>query len=440
MTLTEDCLRWCDQWFDPDAGLLWNPEGSYGEVSPPRTLHLVPQSGWYAAGLMLRGDTDRASLVFDRLCALQYDEPGTIWHGTFARFAEAPHPQPGAIEWVDYDPNWRQFIGTTFSMVLRHFGDGALPGETAARMRAAIALAIAGEPPERVAPSYTNIALMRSWLEIEHGDAARRDAAEAYAGEVVALFDEHHAFEEYNSPTYYGIDLYALALWARHSSSAALREHGSRVESMVWDDIARWWHADLHNLCGPWSRAYGMDMTSYAALLGLWIGEHDPAAFPSLDAPFDHSHDTTLAPMIDLVGNGITATARGAIASFPGEHDVVQRISADRLATGWLGDGIMFGGESGGPFPARGQYHPATAHWRGGWLRVRHEREIDAVASDGTLRVTPRAGGAATLIASGDPAAAITVEVDGAAVDVPAGGKLKLSDPRSIVLFARGRG
>ena len=434
MSLTEACMRWCDQWYDAGAGLLWNPEGSYDEVSPARTLHLVPQSGWYAAGLMARGDTERATTIFERLCALQYDEPGAIWHGTFARFAESPRPEPGAIEWVDYDPNWRQFVGTTFSMVLRRFGDDALPGSTADRMRAAIDLAIAGEPPERVAPSYTNIALMRSWLEIEHGDAARRAAAEAYALEVVELFDQYGAFEEYNSPTYYGIDLYALALWARHSSSAVLTEHGRRIETAAWDDIARWWHAGLHNLCGPWSRAYGMDMTSYAALLGLWIGDADPRAFPSLDGPFDHSHDTTLAPMIDLVGSDVSAAAGDAIASFPGAHDVEQRITAGRVATGWLGDDVMLGGETGGPFPARGQYHPATAHWRGGWLRIRHEREVDAVAVGGVLTVTPRAAGAATLIVSGDPSGAIAVEVDGALLDLDHHGKVKLNDPTRIIV------
>ena len=29
--------------------------------------------------------------------ATQYDEPGTVWHGTFARFAEWPEPDAGAV-------------------------------------------------------------------------------------------------------------------------------------------------------------------------------------------------------------------------------------------------------------------------------------------------------------------------------------------------------
>ena len=45
-----------------------------------------------------------------------------MWHGTYARFAEWPEPTDGAVEWVDYDPNWRQFVGTTLALVLERAG------------------------------------------------------------------------------------------------------------------------------------------------------------------------------------------------------------------------------------------------------------------------------------------------------------------------------
>jgi len=206
----------------------------------------------------------------------------------------------------------------------------------------------------------------------------------------------------------------------------------------VWNDVARWWHAGLHNLCGPWSRAYGMDMRTYAALLGLWIGSVDRDAFPDVGRPFDHSHDTTFAPMIDLVGNGMTAAVGRALTESPEPHLVEQRITAERVATGWVGANAMFGGEAGSPFPARGQYHPATAHWRGGWLRVRHDGAVDAVASEGRLVVAARTSGTATLIVHGDPARAVAVEADGRPVDLPAGGKIKLADAKEIVVNAVG--
>ena len=75
--------------------------------------------------------------------------------------------------------------------------------------------------PGRVPAWYSNIALMKAWLEVAHGTRAGRPevvaAGEALAAEVVRLFDRHGAFDEYNSPTYYGIDLFALRLWATRS-------------------------------------------------------------------------------------------------------------------------------------------------------------------------------------------------------------------------------
>jgi hypothetical protein len=343
--------EWADQWWDDERGLLWNPPGSFDEHGmQPLSMHMVPQSAWYAVDCMRRGMEDRAERICTELAALQYDEPGTIWHGTFARFAETPHPPDDAIEWVHYDPNWRQFIGTTFRLMELTWGvDLAAP----------IALAIEGEPPGRVSPRYSNIALMRAWLEADEG----------YAEAVVRLFDEHGAFEEYNSPTYYGIDLYALALWRVHPPTPRFAELAASVEATLWRDIARWYHPGLRNLCGPYSRAYGMDMSDHVALLGLWLP--DPVV-PDVSKPFEHSHDLLLAPVVELLGGGPSSLDYET-------GTVSQRITDERVATGWLGDDVMLGGEEGGRAKAYGQYHPATAHWAGGWLRVRSPNRLDAV-------------------------------------------------------------
>lgn len=368
-------MSWADQWWDEDRGLLWNPPGSFdaGPASSgardhgirPLSVHLVPQSAWYAVDCLVRGMEDRAERVIAEVTALQYDDPGTVWHGTFARFAEWPHPKEGAVEWIDYDPNWRQFIGTTFRLIEDRWG---------LDLHAPVELAIAGEPPGRVSPGYSNIALMKAWLEQDEDDAAK----------VVDRFRAHGAFDEYNSPTYYGIDLFALALWRVLPPTPRFATWAVELETALWRDIARWYHPRLRNLCGPYSRAYGMDMRTHVALLGLWLPE---PVVPDPDTAFEHSHDLLLAPVIELLG--------GRPASLPFETGTVsQRISDDRVATGWLGDEVMMGGEEGGRWPAEGQYHPATVHWAsagGGveWLRVRSPRSLDAmVFQPGVLEVT----------------------------------------------------
>lgn len=389
--LLDVSMDWLDQWWDPEIGLLWNMEGSYDEVAPPRSIHLVPQSAWYAAGLLHRGgpgDEARAVQCIEALLACQYAGvgEGTEWHGTFARFLETPLPKPGAIMWLDFDPNWRQFIGTTFELLLQ---DGLIADASlAARVRASIELAVASEPLDRVPPNYSNIALMRAWLEVEHG----RAGAEEYAAQVVALFDEHGAFEEYNSATYYGIDLYALALWRDRSSSSALRAAGARIEEALWRDIERWYHPGMKNLCGPWSRSYGMDMRAYASLLGIWmwpaLGRVD-VPFPEVTAAFEHSHDLSHAPMADRLGPVVPDDVD--LVTFGGERTVEQRITSTRLATGWLSERVMCGGERGDlTASARGQFHPATAHWSRpdgdvGWIRLVHYAPARGEASAGSL-------------------------------------------------------
>lgn len=395
-------LAWTERWFDPDVGLLWNPEGAFDEEAPPRSVHLVPQSAWFALGLLARddpGDRATAASVIEALVADQYDEPGTAWHGTFHRFHESPDPRPGAVEWVDYDPNWRQFVGTTFALVLRRHGERLDPA-LASRMEAAIRLAVEGEPPERVQASYSNIALMRAWLEVEAGEReGRRDwvqRGEALGGAVVERFDRHGAFDEYNSPTYYGVDLYALALWCREPVSAELAAGGAGVEAALWRDAARWYHAGLRNVCGPFTRSYGLDMGRYAGLLGLWVWEalgRDLAPYPDLGGRFEHSHDTTMGPVVAELGAAIPPEAVASLRAFDGERTVEQVVSEElgRVATGWLAPEVMLGGERGllGTY-AMGQYMPATGHWHGGALRVEHHAPTSATASPGRLQVEVR--------------------------------------------------
>jgi hypothetical protein len=409
---------WMDEWLDADAGLLWNMPGSYDELCAPRSIHLVPNSAWYAVGLLRRGgpgDVERAARTIHAICATQYDAPGTVWHGTFARFLEWPAPSGDAVMWVDYDPNWRQFVGTTFALVLGELAT-ALPAATVDAARAAIALAVDGEPEGRVPASYSNIALMKAWLDVEAGRTAE---GEAFAEEVITLFRRHGAFLEYGSPTYYGIDLYALALWRSRSSSAALRAWGEEMEDALWRDVARWYHPGLRNLCGPYARAYGMDMTSYAALLGLWmwdaLGEPGVAPFPSTAGPFEHSHDLCLGPCVSLLGSRVPPDVLPALTRPPTTHHIEQVIDDDLgfVATGWLTEDLMVGGARGGGARASGQYHPATVHWRApdgtvGWLRLVHEGPLDATVRDGgALEVTTsdhkRRGPCDTTVVSSHP-------------------------------------
>ena len=87
------------------------------------------ETSWYAAGLLLRnqpGDKERAIQAIEAVLKHQIDEPDQPYHGTFFRAPEEPHPPMRYAQmFVQYDPNWRSFIGTTFALILEEYGQPA---------------------------------------------------------------------------------------------------------------------------------------------------------------------------------------------------------------------------------------------------------------------------------------------------------------------------
>ncbi len=106
--LLERSVAWMDRYWDAERGLLWE----MGEVADPcgsahASYHIVRESAWYALGLLMRnsaGDVGRAVQALETILTYQFDEPGKIYHGTFYRAPEEPHPPEPAIEWKHYDP------------------------------------------------------------------------------------------------------------------------------------------------------------------------------------------------------------------------------------------------------------------------------------------------------------------------------------------------
>ncbi len=396
---------WADRWFDPEVGLLRNPPGSFGGAIADESVHLIPQSAWYAAGLLLRDEADdraRASQVVAAILATQYDRPGEVWHGTFARFFEWPEPPSDAVEWEDYDPNWRQFVGTTWLVILRRFED-RLPAELLSRIEDSLRVAVEGEPADRVRPWYTNIALMKAVLEVEAGHRLHEPSwvarGHALAEAIVDRRARQGSFDEFNSPTYYGIDLLGLAMWRSCPVSSRVREWGAGMEQALWAETALLYHAGLGNLCGPYTRTYGMDLHRYVGALSLWMWPvvgRTATPLPDLGlASIDHGHDLCLGPMVALLDSRIPESVQPWLRAFPGPSTVERVVSEDprRVVTAWLGDDVMIGAEENDPgWPAWHQFCPATIHWRGaagdvGSVRLVHNGAVGARAAQGRLEV-----------------------------------------------------
>jgi hypothetical protein len=392
------------QLYDKDAKLVHRP--NY-QASASRTgSYMVRESSWYALGLLLRdaeGDRQRAGDILDAVLKQQYLTPGVKWYGTYRRTPEEPDPTGNPVIWRGYDPNWRVFIGTTFAMILIEFPD-RIPAELSKRMYEAIDRSIDGEIKEgRLLPSYSNIALMYGFLwdfaaVHDNRDDWKKQSTD-WTESVYSLFKKYDAFFEYNSPTYYGVDLYGLALWRDYGSTERIRKIGSEMESILWKDIASFYNPLLRNVSGPYDRSYGMDMESYVSIVGVWMRtvlDAKSAPLPPIAASTDHVADVWFAPHITILGTPIPADALAKMKKFDGDHQLRKQITEERVATAWIGRDVIFGGESTNKTKDAGttsQFHPATVQWRTpsgeiGWVRLVQSPMIDVTADEHGLKIS----------------------------------------------------
>jgi hypothetical protein len=388
----EKALQWADERWDETYHLVRMPIDGH-EQGKVAEQFAVRDSVWYAAGLFMRqhsGDVDRALVIIESILTYQFNEPNTVYHGSFYRYPDEVHPPENPLIWEDYDPNWREFICTVFIIFLLEF-KSLLPDELEIKMRESIRLAAEGSYERRVAADYTNIALMTTFLldyaGLSFNVVKWRDTALELAQSIYTLFQRNKTYHEYNSPTYYGIDFYALALWRQYGFRDVYRSLGAAMEADLWRDTAEFYHASLRNLCGAYDRSYGMDMSDYIAVVGLWIAAILPpesAALPDMDKPFDHAADYYFMPMVGLLGVQIPEDVLPHFTAFQGERFIEREIEPKRRLSAWLSDTLMLGAAADYLNTARtNQFHPATVHWQApdgsvGWIRIQSERLFQA--------------------------------------------------------------
>lgn len=381
-----------------------------------RGRHPVRETALGAYLDLSRGETERARRAIVSVLSHQYATGGLPWSGTFKVTAEDDAPSRNVLR--SYDANWRQFIGVTLALCLEDFPD-ELGEEMSADILTAASAAIHGEPSGRIPPWYTNPALMHVWLcdwiGQRAGDLSAAQAADSIAAEQLARLRGNGDVDEYNSPTYDGVNLMAAALMVEFSTSPLVVELGQAVLEAVGSRLAMLYAPRLGAICGPYLRAYGMDLTQYVSLAGLWLALLGaPNTLPGrLNESTSHIHDLYFAPVF---GRLLAAVAPSIPLDQPTnlrhEHHagVVTSVSARNAV-------FACGAEAGRlPSFARDQYLPWTIHsrpagqsttaWTGMKLGDDTER-IDAILlRDGTATITVHAspGSSATcrLVVSDD--------------------------------------
>ena len=203
------------------------------------------------------GDDDcaLAARIIGQVLALQERQPGNIHEGGFPWMADDGHVS---------DLNAVQFLVEELCHILIESAD-KLPPPARAASEAATRLGLAEIARLDVDPAYTNICLLDCHNGILGGQllgapgwverGARKLAR--WAMEVAAS----GAPREYNSPTYAGVDLGALAAIVEGATDPVTRLLARLMEERLWLHAALHYHAPTSQIAGPHSRAYQNDVT-----------------------------------------------------------------------------------------------------------------------------------------------------------------------------------
>jgi hypothetical protein len=368
--------------------------------------HGTRKTMFYALGLLQRGqeeDRDRACRAIRAVCLQQFIAPGKNYHGTFGRSDNEQAPEGDGIVWKDYDPNWREFVGLSMILALEHCNE-VVDDVTRDAMLNSLRYACEGAYERNVRWNYTNISLMSAFLLAWGGKQFDimewKKRGEELSLEIYDNFQKHKTFSEYNSPTYNGVNLWALAAWRRFAPTQQMTTMANEMEADLWRDIARAYHAGLGNVCGPYDRSYGMDMGDYFAITGIAIAlaTESPVSMPSLIEGGSHFSEIAYLPLLALLGLNVPDDALSRLKTFTGEQRYARIIEdgrVDRRAYSFLYDNCMVGVETNSRASRSStQYHPFTVHWRGEkdeicWLRFVGETPVIVSLSDTAVQIVP---------------------------------------------------
>ena len=424
-SLLSKSMSWMDTLYDPTHGYLF--ASTAGALQ-----HETRSSSWYAVGLLARnadGDAAEAAKVIRNIISGQFQNASEQWYGDYTTYPIQPSPGTEAYPaeiYGTWDPNWRGFIGTAFIVIYEEFGH-LLDDELKALMLDSLHLnavgdtyRVGGVDGDNLYPAYSNAAIMRTavsaWVGRATNDSNLTAEGEHWAREIVDLFNIGDALSEFNSPTYEGVSLWALTLWAKYLPQSSIA--GANAPDMIraiFSALGQVYNANMKNIAGPWDRSYGLDMNRYMSIMGLWIWaavglEASPNwRYPEIVA---HRDDYEFGPLIAVLGPYALGLASrediAALTTFPGDGTRWYNTSVispaydevRRNVSIWNSPHLSIGAESfrenviGGPAVNREQFNPAVVQWLRsdgsvGFLTLYPETQaLDAEVGEGMLGLT----------------------------------------------------
>ncbi|KAF2125939.1 hypothetical protein P153DRAFT_348195 [Dothidotthia symphoricarpi CBS 119687] len=361
-------------------------------------------TAWYTAGLLHRNegdDVEHAKAAIENILACQltsdFDAP---WYGTWKVSADEPDPTPNSTLYPPeiyktYDPNWREFIGTQLIQVVEEFSH-LLPSPLISRIEDALETAAVGSmrrngtfpQDDNLTLGYSNPGIMRAlltgWIGARRNNATYTTFATDQGTKLLQLFQLNGAntLSEYNAPTYYGVDTWALGAQLKYGpQNSTMTASAKLILTELWTDLAAHFNPYLGNMVGPYDRAYTRDMTSQSSILsmffwGLFGHAHGPQPPKSeIALLYDIAQGAAISLLISTIRPFIPADVQDTLKSHTPtftSRSLTKIINDDlnathtRTATSWLSPALMIGAQSVNETVNRGdQFVPAIAHWAG---------------------------------------------------------------------------
>lgn len=240
-----------------------------------------------------------------------------------------------------------------------------------------------GTGDDNLVPAYTNPGLMRAltvgWVGARKNNQTLIDFADNHAADIYKLFTAgSNVFSEYNAPTYYGTDVWALAISIKYGpKDQFLTKKAPWMLEELWKEIATQYNAYLGNLAGPYDRANSRDLTQDSAILPLWFWGllgRAKAPTPNLRQPnleYDAAEGASMALVMSTVAQSIPKSVLESLTEAPSSDRTINKTihenlngTGTRYATSWISKSLMAGGIEQYETTVRSkQFVPAIVHW-----------------------------------------------------------------------------
>jgi len=271
--LYADGYRELREHFDPEEGMVRIDSG-FGMYHDPRG------SLAYATCLLREGGSENLALaerVIEKVLSMQETRPGNAHFGNFRWLFEDD---------IVIDLNAVEFMLEALALIVLRFRDRLSP-RLQKRIREAMRLGLREIERLDVHLSYTNICLLDIHNSIVCGqivgDSRYEERGRRKLDAWIAFTARSGAPHEYNSPTYLGVDLSALASVAEHASDKDTALKAGLMEERLWLHVASRFHRPTCQLAGPHCRAYRRDTVGAGGFLKVVL--YKELGYPELRRP-----------------------------------------------------------------------------------------------------------------------------------------------------------